>query len=158
MNSFGYRPWREAIALKSRIGVTDQPTPNKLAARYFIRPLIRLTERIALGSISAAFTTSTNIIIFYFPPAEAFKTPRKAICTRGTLPTRSPIKSRRGRHPRSQSDNLHRVLLSMALSWVGLTPRISRNLGADILSHHAGVLVLQDVTVIHEGAAALPAD
>jgi hypothetical protein len=29
MNSFGYRPWREAIALKSRIGVTDQPMPNK---------------------------------------------------------------------------------------------------------------------------------
>jgi hypothetical protein len=29
MNSFGYRPWREAIALKSRIGVTDQPIPNK---------------------------------------------------------------------------------------------------------------------------------
>jgi hypothetical protein len=25
MNSFGYRPWREAIALKSRIGDTDQP-------------------------------------------------------------------------------------------------------------------------------------
>jgi hypothetical protein len=27
MNSFGYRPWREAIALKSRIGVTESLYP-----------------------------------------------------------------------------------------------------------------------------------